>query len=322
MLLSLCIPTFNRAGTLTTLLNSIVKQCDDFNKNDVEIVICDNHSTDHTREIVEGMKAESGFSIKYIVHNENTGLIKNVFSTVKHASGEFCWFLGSDDIMEPGAIKRVIAVLEKHPYVKILLPRFNVYNFNLDQIETDLPRPIYHFNNEEIITEFDSVSEYIVYELGYLSILIFNREAWNDVKELPEFEYNNYYHVHKLIKIAQNYPIMVLHDKLTGYRKDNDGIRAELGVFARIRILVEEYIVLLKDALEGTSYAKNLRQHLVFHIAGSLRDVQLYLSLSNRIKLFRLLYSYYKTDYFFWKKIAWRIFIPAFIIRLIVAIKS
>lgn len=322
MLLSICIPTFNRANTLVTLLNSITSQCEEINKNNVEVVICDNHSTDDTSRIVEKARLSSEFKFNYVIHPENTGLIKNVFSTVKHASGEFCWFVGSDDIMEPGSINRVLDVLKRHPSIKILLPRFNVYDFSLDQTDPDGPRPIYRFKDEELISDFESASHDIIYELGYLSILIFNKKAWDDVHEKPEFEFNNYYHVHKLIKIAQKYPIMTLHDKLTGYRKDNDGIRAELGVYARIRILMEEYEVLLKDALTVDAYRKNMMQHLVFHISGYLGDAQQYLSLQNRIKLFKMLYSYYKTEAYFWKNIAWRIFIPAFLSRIIVSAKS
>ena len=45
-LLSICIPTFNRAKNLKAMLDSIKPH------SNIEIVICDDGSTDKTREVV------------------------------------------------------------------------------------------------------------------------------------------------------------------------------------------------------------------------------------------------------------------------------
>ena len=49
-LLSICIPTFNRAELLKNTLTSIYSQ--KANHSDFEVVISDNCSTDHTEEVV------------------------------------------------------------------------------------------------------------------------------------------------------------------------------------------------------------------------------------------------------------------------------
>ena len=317
MILSICIPTFNRADTLLTLLNSITNQCDSLNKNEVEVVICDNHSTDNTSEVVADAESKSDFKFRYIVHAHNTGAMKNMVSTIKYASGDFCWLMGSDDIFEPGSINRVLEVLKKYPAINLLVPRFNIYDFTLTHKSADTSRPIYGFKNEELITNFEPVSHNIVYELGFFSILIFNRKAWNEVADLPEFEYNNYLHVNKLIKIAKKYPIMILHDYLVGYRQGNDSLRAEVGAFERTRVMIEDYEVVIKDALSKNAYKRSMRQHLIFHVSGSLGDIQLHFSLMNKIRLFKVLYLYYKTDSVFWKNISWRIFIPAGVVNAV-----
>ena len=46
-LLSICIPTYNRENDLKNMLNSIKSN------NDIEIVICDDGSTDNTKELVK-----------------------------------------------------------------------------------------------------------------------------------------------------------------------------------------------------------------------------------------------------------------------------
>lgn len=319
MLLSICIPTYNRADTLTVLLDSIVRQSSPANAGKFEIVICDNHSIDNTTGIVENLKQDTQIPIKYIKHPANIGLIKNVLSVVNHASGKFCWLVGSDDLLEPGAVNRVLDCITGYPQVKLILPQFNVYDSTLTHKTKDRFRPIYRFKNEEIITDFEQVSEDIIVELGYLSILIFDRQAWNNEPDKKQFEYNNYYHVSKIIRIAQKNPFLILQEKLVGYRGDNDSVRAEIGVYERTRILIEENEVLFRDTLDEKSYRGNMKKHLMFHIKGYLINAQLHLSLKNRIRLFRVLYRYYRTEPYFWKKIAFNLFIPAFIMRKLIA---
>ena len=63
-ILSLCIPTYNRANILEKTI-SIIVSCRSFD-SDVELVISDNCSTDNTRQVcgicitVEKRKAEKG----------------------------------------------------------------------------------------------------------------------------------------------------------------------------------------------------------------------------------------------------------------------
>ena len=55
MLLSICIPTRNHAESLRASLMSIVSQKEFANRNDIEIVVSDNASTDCTQRIVDSV---------------------------------------------------------------------------------------------------------------------------------------------------------------------------------------------------------------------------------------------------------------------------
>ena len=55
MLLSICIPTKNRAAVLQKSLQSIVSQGIFTERDDIEIVVCDNGSTDRSVAIAESM---------------------------------------------------------------------------------------------------------------------------------------------------------------------------------------------------------------------------------------------------------------------------
>lgn len=70
-LVSICIPTYNRESYLKKCLDSLVYQ-PEFLKGDVEIVISDNCSTDHTRELVQRYK-EKYSNIQYHRNKRNIG---------------------------------------------------------------------------------------------------------------------------------------------------------------------------------------------------------------------------------------------------------
>ena len=50
LILSICIPTYNRVGLLKESINAIIEQKNTFDINNIEIVISDNASTDGTKE--------------------------------------------------------------------------------------------------------------------------------------------------------------------------------------------------------------------------------------------------------------------------------
>jgi len=87
-----------------------VKQAGDL----VELIVSDNHSEDHTREVVEWAAAFG--PVRYHRHPRNIGSMRNVYALVNDlARGEFVWVIGNDDIAREDALQRVIAVLQEHP---------------------------------------------------------------------------------------------------------------------------------------------------------------------------------------------------------------
>jgi glycosyltransferase involved in cell wall biosynthesis len=104
-LLSICIPTFNRADSLGLLLENISRECAP-HLDRIEIVISDNASTDHTETVV---KNRSDLPIAYSKNTKNLGGAGNLLTaTAKIATGEFIWIIGDDDMILPGGIVRVL----------------------------------------------------------------------------------------------------------------------------------------------------------------------------------------------------------------------
>jgi len=88
---SIVIPTYNRANDLERCLNSLVKQT----YRDFEVLICDDGSTDHTKDVVG--KFSDKLTLKYL-YNENSGGPAGPRNLgIKNANGEWICLLDSDD---------------------------------------------------------------------------------------------------------------------------------------------------------------------------------------------------------------------------------
>lgn len=111
IILSICIPTYNRAAFLEGNLNALSKQIKGKNML-IELIVSDNCSTDNTKEVVDNIKSEK-FPIKYMHHDRNLGMDGNFISCLKSASGKYVWLLGDDDYLLDGTIETILDILKK-----------------------------------------------------------------------------------------------------------------------------------------------------------------------------------------------------------------
>jgi len=94
ILVSIAIPTYNRAGSyLREALESALSQT----YPNLEIIVLDNCSSDGTRELVE---AYTDDRLKYIRHSSNIGPINNFNYGVKEARGQYFLMLHDDDLID------------------------------------------------------------------------------------------------------------------------------------------------------------------------------------------------------------------------------
>ena len=129
MLLSICIPTFNRAELLEENLLTIVSQLDASLSSEVEIVVIDNASTDQTIEKVQRfISKHPNLTIRLFLNPKNLGLDRNVARSIAEAHGEFCWLLGDDDFPTQGAIADLMKRLQANPKCSYYLLNYSRYD--------------------------------------------------------------------------------------------------------------------------------------------------------------------------------------------------
>ena len=131
-ILTIGIPVFNGQHaihrTLTSIYNALQFLPD---KGMVEVVICDNASTDQTsaaiHEFFIGKKARG----VYYRHQCNIGFDSNLDSLVKLGRGEYVWFVGCGDEVKPNAITRLVEKL-RGLFVSNLLLDFDRFGESAD----------------------------------------------------------------------------------------------------------------------------------------------------------------------------------------------
>jgi len=123
-LVSVIIPTFNRADLIEYSIISVLNQT----YQNFEIIIIDDGSTDNTREVVHSIKDKR---IKYIYY-KHVGLPASARNKgIMIARGEFIAFLDSDDIWLPKKLEMQIKTFNKIPNLLLVATNGIVFPTNL-----------------------------------------------------------------------------------------------------------------------------------------------------------------------------------------------
>lgn len=141
-LISVCIPSYNRAEVLPALLDSILTQ--DF--DDFDIVIAEDSSPERQNisAIVAEYKQYFGARVKYYENSETLGYDGNLRRLIELATGEYVLFMGNDDLLAPGALSAVALVLRERKDVGVVLRSYSSFVSDPDQ-----PKQVFRYFNED-----------------------------------------------------------------------------------------------------------------------------------------------------------------------------
>lgn len=120
-LVSLLIPTYNRADYLGDALNSALNQ----DYPNLEIIVHDDASTDATLELLSRYHDSR---LKIIRTEDNHGMIGGWNYIVNFAKGKYIKFLASDDLLTSNCVTELVAAAEAHKHVALVTCQRNFIN--------------------------------------------------------------------------------------------------------------------------------------------------------------------------------------------------
>ena len=146
--MSIGLPVYNGEPFLFEAIESLISQ----SFSDIEIIICDNASTDDTEAICRSFMSKDA-RIRYHRNSRNLGPAVNFNLSFELASGDYFKWAAHDDLCAPDFLARCVEVLDRDMGAVLAYPKAMIidamgrelepYDFKLS---TDSQNPVERFN--------------------------------------------------------------------------------------------------------------------------------------------------------------------------------
>lgn len=176
-LLTIAIPTYNRAIYLKELLSSLAVEL--VGHPSIELLISDNASSDETPTIIQEFQRD-GLELRWLRNDANIGPDANFMQCFTEARGKYVWLLGDDDVVVPGAIRKIIALLKSSDYALVYVSSYSFRENVLAERTHDRFGRV-----AQAVPNGTPFIEQIGAMVGFISAMIANKEKYNLVSRIP-----------------------------------------------------------------------------------------------------------------------------------------
>jgi abequosyltransferase len=130
-ILTIAIPTYNRANLLRTQLTILAAEVESY-ESECEILVSDNCSTDETKEVLEEFRSkfQSG-CFEFSRNHENIGAIRNILKCINSSTASHVWVCSDDDPLDKGIVSTVLNNLRASPHLGLLF-----LNYSMSSVRT------------------------------------------------------------------------------------------------------------------------------------------------------------------------------------------
>jgi glycosyltransferase involved in cell wall biosynthesis len=271
-LVTIITSVFNQADYLFETIESVLNQ----DYPNLEYIVIDDGSTDHTIQILKSFGDRIRFE-----HQSNMGQATALNRGWKMAKGSLVGYLSADDILYPGAISKLVNLLEDDESIICVFPDSNLIDKESRVIKKNVCKP------------FD-LTETIVRQECYIGPgAIFRRSAFNvigywksDLKLAPDREF--------WIRLAACGRIQMCFEVLAGYRMHSQSISykivSEEISFEYIKVLNDYFTLanvppkIKEKKFEAYGYAYLLIARNCFRAGRIKRGIELYKKACNHHK--------------------------------------
>lgn len=197
-LISIAIPTYNRATLLVDTLNALVTH-PELMSDDIELVISDNASTDTTADVVRDFSTRTGKAVRFNRNASNVGIDGNIHAVSNLATGRYLLLMSDDDFLKPGALTRLTELVLQHPDLLFCFANGGSFSGRYDPAATlpsliQLPRTL-------VTKDPDVVLQTIWIWSTFISAFFVERQAWVNTPDRERFIGSDIYLTHVLYRV-------------------------------------------------------------------------------------------------------------------------
>jgi len=189
MLLSICIPSYNRLDCLDNCLNSILISSKNVNNFEFEVCVSDNFSEKDPIEIINKYKTQ--FKIIYNRNKKNLGFALNAIKSVKISTGKYAWLIGNDDLILPNTLIDLKNIFKNNSdteyffinsyYLSSKYLEIFSHPFDTNQLKNIKMTRLSKSNKNKVVNFWEIIDPKVSWEfLIGIFLSIFNREMWLD----------------------------------------------------------------------------------------------------------------------------------------------
>ncbi len=187
MLLSICIPTYNRLSSLDNCLNSILISSKNVQNLDFEVCVSDNYSDQNPVEIVN--KYRKDLNITFNRNEKNLGVALNAIETLKLSNGKYAWLIGNDDLILPNTLNDLKKIFEANIDVDFFFVNSYYLNsnylnnypkpFNTYELRNKSLESISNFKENKRVNFWEMIDPKVSWEfLISIFVCVFNHKMW------------------------------------------------------------------------------------------------------------------------------------------------
>ena len=171
--LSICIPTYNRSAEVIRQLAFFTNEI--LMLNDVELIVSDNNSDEYHRAQLE-LYLTSNDLVKIYFQEENLGLIENSKFLLSRTNGEYVWFVGDDDILLNGIVKRALNIVNDNEDISYIFWNHNCFVADIENTVASFTLDSYDGRNEGVNVLIDIFNRYGTIMM-FMSACIYRRRT-------------------------------------------------------------------------------------------------------------------------------------------------
>lgn len=232
-LVSVVIPTYNRGRMVVRA----IKSCQNQTYRNIEIIVCNDHSTDDTVEIIKNMMKDDSRIVLCDSDEGHKGANAARNAGIRIANGKYFCFLDSDDVLTENSIGTRVAVFEKDSELGM------VYGNSIIQIANKY----FPAKHVDVSNDINKARKYLFTELSLCS------------------------QVSMMIRLKPYRAIGVLNENQKGWT--DDGVAIEVGTNYKVAHCHEYVCIIRKTKMSITSNKSNLSQGLEFLIDKYKNDI-------------------------------------------------